>query len=88
MKCVIQIHVLIQKVKVKVLATESSVKERKRVECNVQVNKVKLSMYVDSLADRSILDLATFQQDFVDEAIEPPGPEDLLTSTQKTDFLL
>ena len=65
------------------LATESSVKERKRVECNVQVNKVNLSMYVDSLADRSILDLATFQQDFVDEAIEPPGPEDLLASYTK-----
>ena len=29
-------------------------------------------MYVDSLADRSILDLVTFQQYFVDEAIEPP----------------
>ena len=51
------------------LATESSVKKRKRVECNVQVNKVTLSMYVDTLADRSILDLVTFQQYFVDEAI-------------------
>ena len=65
------------------LATESSVKKRKRVECNVQVNKVNLSMYVDSLADRSILDLVTFQQYFVDKAIEPPGPDDVLTSYTK-----
>ena len=68
---------------VQILATESSVNERKRVECNVQVNKVILSMYVDSLADRSILDLVTFQQYFVDEAIEPPGPEDVLSSYTK-----
>ena len=62
---------------VQVLGTESSVKERKRVECNVPVNKMNVSMYVDSLADRSILDLATFQQYFVDEAMEPPGPDDV-----------
>ena len=68
---------------VQVLATESSVKKRKRVECNVQVNKVNLSMYVDSLANRSILDLVTFQQYFVDGAIEPPGPEGVLTSYTK-----
>ena len=71
------------KSEVQILATESSVKERKRVECNVQVNKVNLSMYVDSLADRSILDLVTFQQYFVDEAIETPGPEDVLSSYTK-----
>ena len=47
---------------VQVLAIKSSVKKRKRFECNVQVNNLTLSMYVDSLADRSILDLVTFQQ--------------------------
>ena len=35
-------------------------------------------MYVDNLADRSLADLATFQQYFVDEAVKPQSPDNVL----------
>ena len=46
----------------------------------MQVNNVDMALHVDSLADRSVLDLSTFNKYFVDEAIEPAGPDDVLKS--------